>query len=296
MDLGGVGHHRADGVGQRLAQLDRGRERGPQQGEHFRNEEGELDRLPRLFGLAAEEENLLHELFGPHASGEDPLEMLAGAASRRHLLQRQLAIPQDGRQDIIEIVGDPTGQRADGFHLLRLTQLGFEQVALGDVAGNALHFEWVPGLGGKAGADFQSHPFAALGHHGQFVGGRGGSGPVAGQHLTRQGAMLWRHQVVEVHLENFVTAVASGLFTHAVDRGKVACQVVRVDEVVGMREQVAIALFALTESLLRPLTFRDVFDGALIVEQHPTGIVDGTRVDGSPERAPVLAIELRFKP
>ena len=38
-------------------------------------------------------------------------------------LERQLAVANDDVQQIIEIVRDPAGELADGFHLLRLPQL-----------------------------------------------------------------------------------------------------------------------------------------------------------------------------
>ena len=36
---------------------------------------------------------------------------------------RQLAVPQDRAEYVIEVVGDAARQRADGFHFLRLPQL-----------------------------------------------------------------------------------------------------------------------------------------------------------------------------
>ena len=38
--------------------------------------------------------------------------------------------PDDGREDVVEIVGDAAGQRAEGLHLLRLAELGFDLLPL----------------------------------------------------------------------------------------------------------------------------------------------------------------------
>ena len=52
----------------------------------------------------------------------------------------QFGVPQDGRQDVVEVVRDAADQRAERFELLRLAQLGLERQAhllglppLGDV-------------------------------------------------------------------------------------------------------------------------------------------------------------------
>ena len=46
-------------------------------------------------------------------------------------LLRHLAVAEDGGQDVVEVVRDAAGQRADGLELLRLAQLRFEPLALG---------------------------------------------------------------------------------------------------------------------------------------------------------------------
>ena len=46
-------------------------------------------------------------------------------------LLRQLAVAEDGRQDVVEVVRDAAGERADRLELLRLAQLLFEPLALG---------------------------------------------------------------------------------------------------------------------------------------------------------------------
>jgi len=47
---------------------------------------------------------------------------------------RQLGKTYDRGEDVVEVVGDPAGERAQGLHLLGLAELGFEFLPLGDVA------------------------------------------------------------------------------------------------------------------------------------------------------------------
>ncbi len=53
------------------------------------------------------------------------------AASQAPAQQFQRA--HDNGQHIVEVVGDAAGQLADGLHLLRLAQLVFQAVLLGDI-------------------------------------------------------------------------------------------------------------------------------------------------------------------
>jgi len=50
-------------------------------------------------------------------------------------LRQQIGVPEDRRQDVVEIVRHARGQLADGFHLLRLAQLLLHATPLGDVDG-----------------------------------------------------------------------------------------------------------------------------------------------------------------
>ena len=43
----------------------------------------------------------------------------------------------DAHEEVVEVVGDPAGERPDGLHFLRLEELGLELPGLGDIAGDA---------------------------------------------------------------------------------------------------------------------------------------------------------------
>jgi hypothetical protein len=65
----------------------------------------------------------------PAASAASTLRRSGGAFAR--VLLRQLAVAEDRRQDVVEVVGDAAGEGADRLELLRLAQLQLEAVALG---------------------------------------------------------------------------------------------------------------------------------------------------------------------
>ena len=83
----------------------------------------ELHSRVHALGAATEGENLLHQGLGTLAGLQHFVEMAPGWAGGRHILQRQLRITNNRRQNIIKIVRHPAGQPAYGLHFLRLTQL-----------------------------------------------------------------------------------------------------------------------------------------------------------------------------
>ena len=83
--------------------------------------------------LAAEGQELARQ--AGRALGRPP-DLLHVVGQRVALLQHapdQVAVAHDDGQEVVEVVGDPAGQAADGLHLLRLPQLGLEALPLGDV-------------------------------------------------------------------------------------------------------------------------------------------------------------------
>ena len=58
--------------------------------------------------------------------------------------EHQLAVPEHGRQQVVEIVGHAARQAPDRLHALRLPQLFAQSAALGDVGGDADHSHHVP--------------------------------------------------------------------------------------------------------------------------------------------------------
>ncbi len=72
------------------------------------------------------------------------------------MVEEDFGVSADDGEQIVGVVGDASGEAADGFHFLRLTELIFEDAALGDVFGDG--FENVGGFvtagyGASADAD-----------------------------------------------------------------------------------------------------------------------------------------------
>jgi hypothetical protein len=122
MHLGGVAHDK----GIRLdvhADIDGGGQRGPQQRAGFLDNPVQLDRLHFVFALPAEGQNLLDEVFGPQAGLEHLLHVVGEGGIRRGIFHGHFGESDHGGKDVVEIVGNAAGQRADGLHLLGLAQL-----------------------------------------------------------------------------------------------------------------------------------------------------------------------------
>ena len=84
-----------------------------------------------------------------------------------HGVGREFVVADDAGEQVVEIVRDAAGQRAERFHLLRLEQLGLEfaprffaLVPHGDVLDRAVHAQGLAG-GAKLGPAQHAHPAAA---------------------------------------------------------------------------------------------------------------------------------------
>ena len=68
--------------------------------------------------------------------------MISSMSARRSsggpkLSSTKLAVAEDRRQQVVEVVRHAAGQLADGFHLLRLPELRLERLALADIHADA---------------------------------------------------------------------------------------------------------------------------------------------------------------
>ena len=84
-------------------------------------------------------------------------------------------------------MGHAPGQLTDGFHLLRLTELIFQLLALGDVAGNALHADCDAVLIDHFRVDLQDNAPSIFGDNFNLVSRHSLAGDFSSQHL----AHLW---------------------------------------------------------------------------------------------------------
>src|SRR6202035_3764905 len=58
---------------------------------------------------------------------------------RRELLRQEVAVAQDDGEQVVEVVGEASGQLADGLHLLALAEPRLEPLTVGDVGRDPAH-------------------------------------------------------------------------------------------------------------------------------------------------------------
>src|SRR5215831_18060938 len=85
-------------------------ERGPQECQSFTNNLVELHRLTHGWALAAEGQELLDDLLGSQSSLEDLLQVVPRPTLGGYIIDGQLSKTNDGCQDIVELMRDPSGQ------------------------------------------------------------------------------------------------------------------------------------------------------------------------------------------
>ncbi len=90
-----------------------------------------------MYLAAREGEQLPRQLRGAASGTVDLLHLAPARISGRQPAQEQLAVAVDRRQQVVEVVGHPTGQPAHRLHLLRLAQLLFERALHRHVAQRA---------------------------------------------------------------------------------------------------------------------------------------------------------------
>ena len=136
MDLGGVGDGLVLVGGDLLADGDRGGQGGLEEMDHLGDDHPEADALALGRGLAAEGEDLPHDLLGAVEGAHHLVQVRAGGRAPRQVVLGQFDVAHDAAEDVVEIVGDAAGEGSDGFHLLQLEQLLFQprRLRLGPLA------------------------------------------------------------------------------------------------------------------------------------------------------------------
>ena len=79
---------------------------------------------------AAESEDALDQQLRALRGMQHVVEVAPQIGVSRGVLGGELAVPQDGAEDVVEVVGDAAGERADRLHFLRLAQLRLEPFLL----------------------------------------------------------------------------------------------------------------------------------------------------------------------
>ena len=133
LDLAGVRLHRAEPGPECRAELDVLTDQAPQQLFQVRDEHVQVQHLGRQHLLATEGEQLAREVGGTPRGFADLFDVFPLGHLGPEGLEQQVSATEDRGEEVIEVMRDPAGEAPHGFHLLRLTELGLEQLTLGDV-------------------------------------------------------------------------------------------------------------------------------------------------------------------
>ncbi len=205
----------------------------------------------------------LVDLLGGEAGAQD----VPHLAEQGHLAGALLQVP------------DPGLELAVGFAERLLGPLAFA-----DVPGDPLDPVGPPLAEDEAVAHLEGEAGAPLGEHVEFGRHRNRVGDLAVDHPAGGGPALGGHQLAEAHLQGFVPRITQNPLRRLVDRGDFAREVVGVDHVVGVFEQLPVALLAHAPGLLgqRPLG-HVAHDGQ--PADHPLlpGALDGAVVPLEPD-------------
>src|SRR6266516_690661 len=131
-----------------------------------------------------------------------------------------------------------------------LAQLCLGALAFCDVSRYTLNSDGLPVLVDKPAADFQNHGAAVFGGDLDFISSDFLSGELSLQHLLHQGELIRLHDLAQAVLEDVIPIVTGNSFTRFIEGSQVALQVQGVDNVVGIFNQVAVALLARAQFFL----------------------------------------------
>ena len=148
-----------------------------------------------------------------------------------------------GSADLMAHVGQEFALGAAGGFggFLGLFEFPFGALALGDVTAVALHLHGLPVLVDQPGTDFNWNTAAILVDDLKLIGGCSPKGEFALGHLVGQIVAFGRHDLIHLHLERFLAAVADASLACSVQGGEISRQVVRIDNVIRILKQVAVA-------------------------------------------------------
>ena len=126
MDLGRVGHDIPNLRRYVLSDLYAGRQGCPEQFEGLFENRGNLSRRNRLLSLSAECKDLPHEIPCPFPSSVYLFEIRMYRALLWELIHGKLCKTDNGREDVVKVMGNAPCQGPDGLHLLGLAELGLK--------------------------------------------------------------------------------------------------------------------------------------------------------------------------
>ncbi len=165
LELTGIGASATDGGSETGGEFDIFADERAQEALHIGDDGVHVDDLEFEKLLAAEGEKLTREGSGAIGGLLNGFGLDVQRVFGSELIEENFGIAADDHEQIVEVVSDASGETADGFHFLRLTELIFEDATLGDVFGDG--FENISGLvfggdGAAADADGDGGSILAL--------------------------------------------------------------------------------------------------------------------------------------
>ena len=160
-------------------------------------------------------------------------------------VRQHFQVHHQDRQNIVEIMGDPAGKLADGFHLGCLQQLVFDAAAMGNIANGA---DKITGVAVRHIADRQFHRkrFAVLAQPDHFAADADDfciAGAEIVFQITVMGRPVWlRHQNRHVPADGFIGTVEEYPFCRRIEVQDLSVLVdndQRVDAIVHERPETA---------------------------------------------------------
>ena len=160
-------------------------------------------------------------------------------------VQYQGSVAVDDCEQVVEVVGHAAGQASEALHLLSLPQLRFQVLAGRHVAGHTVQAERLPPLvQDDAGIGLQPDGLPVTGAAAKLDGCRLFAAQVGCGPGFQAFAIFRFRQIQGVPADQFLPAHRPDAQRRGVGIGNAEIQVQRVDEVVGMFEQVAILALA----------------------------------------------------
>ena len=162
VDLGRVHLDGAEASGGKPEKLDILSDETVEDREHSLHGLVQVEYLGRDRLFAGESEKLAGQVRGTFRRLADALQVRGQFLIRINLAEGQLCVAQNHAQHVVEVVGDPSGQTAYGFHLLGLSQLAlqlppllFGPLPIGDVPDDTPAVSLPPrGVRGQEGLKF----------------------------------------------------------------------------------------------------------------------------------------------
>ena len=126
-----------------------------------------------------------------------------------------------------------------------------ELFALRDISKDGLDAHRLAVFINDTAIGFQGHPAAVLGNRFRFIRRVIPSGKILCDYTTGQVGIFGSYDLSQVHSQDFLARVPQDGFACPIERGKVSVQVSGAHDIIRILEQLAVALFALPQCLLR---------------------------------------------